>query len=189
MSIPHLERRGGKTVLIVHNLPLILLAGEVHNSSSSSLSYMEGVWDKAEELGMNALLLPAAWETVEPQEGAFDFALVAGLIGQAGERGKTLVLLWFGRWKIAECMHAPAWVKTDLKRSRRGEALFIPECDTPDFGAFRVQAAFDHPMLVKKDGVWRTLRRLNGDEAAFMPYDTPALLRVKVLSMIRGKGP
>lgn len=31
-----------------------------------------------------------------------------------------------------------------------------------------------------ENGGWRTLRRLNGDEAAFMMYDTPALLRVKV---------
>lgn len=48
MSIPHLEHRGDKTVLMVHDEALILLAGEVHNSNSSSLSYMEGVWDKAE---------------------------------------------------------------------------------------------------------------------------------------------
>ena len=393
--IPHLERRNDKTVLIVHDQPLILLAGEVHNSNSSSLEYMESVWEKAEALGMNALLLPVAWETVEPREGQFDFALVDGLITQARQRGKHLVLLWFGSWKNAECMYAPAWVKTDLARFRRAQivkgknkaprkemygipytslsylceetrdadarafarlmahlrefdgeentvvavqvenetgllgaarevsdeadALFIPECATHsyaaprlayavghyhamcyapfgfedmgmpfnamqgylfgmdvtdpalktpqdveeygwfartlnelmpllaerigtsklqavcserkedcvlDFGDFRVMAAFDHPMLAKKDGVclgiqtapdecillvnrcglmfasgregqpnldilsleegemqtghWKTIRRLNGDEAAFMKYDAPVLLRLKV---------
>lgn len=80
--IPHLECRNGKTMLIVHDQPLILLAGEVHNSNSSSLEYMEGVWEKAEALGMNALLLPVAWQTIEPHEGQFDFALVDGLITQ-----------------------------------------------------------------------------------------------------------
>lgn len=54
--IPHLECRNGKTMLIVHDQPLILLAGEVHNSNSSSVEYMEGVWEKAEALGMNALM-------------------------------------------------------------------------------------------------------------------------------------
>ena len=32
--ISHLGRRNGKTMLIVHDQPLILLAGEVHNSNS-----------------------------------------------------------------------------------------------------------------------------------------------------------
>lgn len=123
MSFPHLERRGDKTVLMVHDNPLILLAGEVHNSNSSSLEYMEGVWEKAEALGMNALLLPVAWETVEPEEGRFDFALVDGLIVQARQRNKHLVLLWFGSWKNAECMYAPAWVKTDLERFRRAQIV------------------------------------------------------------------
>lgn len=121
--IPHLERRNDKTVLIVHDRPLILLAGEVHNSNSSSLEYMESVWEKAEALGMNALLLPVAWETVEPREGQFDFALVDGLIAQARQRDKHLVLLWFGSWKNAECMYAPAWVKTDLARFRRAQIV------------------------------------------------------------------
>ena len=121
--IPHLECRNGKTMLIVHDQPLILLAGEVHNSNSSSLEYMEGVWEKAEALGMNALLLPVAWQTIEPHEGQFDFALVDGLITQARQRGKRLVLLWFGSWKNAECMYAPAWVKTDLTRFRRAQII------------------------------------------------------------------
>ena len=120
-NYPHLERRGNAVVLTVHNEPLILLAGEVHNSNSSSAEYMEQVWEQAEALGMNSLLLPVSWELVEPEEGRFDFALVDRLIEQARERGKKLVLLWFGSWKNAECMYAPAWVKTDLARFRRGQ--------------------------------------------------------------------
>lgn len=56
MSIPHLEHLGDKTALTVHDRPLILLAGEIHHSNSASLGYMEGVRDKTEEPGMNALL-------------------------------------------------------------------------------------------------------------------------------------
>lgn len=309
--IPHLERRGNAAVLVVHDQPLILLAGEVHNSNASSAAYMERVWDQAEALGMNSLLLPVSWELVEPEEGRFDFALVDQLIGQARVRDKKLVLLWFGSWKNAECMYAPAWVKTDLARFRRGQiekgknkaprqnfyglpyttlsylcgeardadakafaalmahlrqfdgeentvvavqvenetgllgaarevsdeadALFdgpVPaeqaEDSVLDFGAFQVQAAFEHPMLQKKDGVclgiqtgpdecillacrcglmfasgdperpnldilrleegrvengaWRATRRLNGDEAAFLKFDEPVLLRLRVFT-------
>ena len=98
-----------------------MLAGEVHNSNSSSVEYMEGVYDQADALGMNSLLLPVTWELVEPEEGVFDFSLMDALIMQARARGKKLGFLWFGSWKNAQCYYAPAWVKTDPVRFRRAQ--------------------------------------------------------------------
>ncbi|HAL74571.1 MAG TPA: hypothetical protein DCM45_05690 [Clostridiales bacterium] len=123
MSIPHIKSHNNGKLLIVNDRPFIMLAGEVHNSNSSSVEYMEGVWDKAEKLGMNSLLMPVSWEMVEPEEGIFDFSLVDGLIEQARRRGKKLGLLWFGAWKNAQCLYAPAWVKTDLVRFKRAEVV------------------------------------------------------------------
>ena len=123
MPVPYLQKQGNKTQLIVGGKPFILMAGEVHNSAAASLEHMNGVWEKAESLGMNSLLLPVYWELIEPQEGKFDFALVDGLIMQARERGKKLVLLWFGSWKNAECMYAPVWVKRDLHRFERAQIV------------------------------------------------------------------
>ena len=40
---PHIETRGNRKVLMVHNSPFIMLAGEVHNSNASSAVYMEQV--------------------------------------------------------------------------------------------------------------------------------------------------
>ena len=120
-TMPYLKEQNGKQVLMVDNEPFIMLAGEVHNSNSSSVEYMEGVWDKADALGMNCLLLPVTWELVEPEEGVFDFSLVDGLIAQARARGKKLAFLWFGAWKNAQCYYAPEWVKTDVNRFRRAE--------------------------------------------------------------------
>ena len=122
-SIPYLKQQGSAHLLMVHEKPFLMLAGEVHNSNSSSVEYMEGVWDQAQALGMNTLLLPIPWETLEPEEGRFDFTLVDGLIAQARRRNKHLILLWFGSWKNGECMYAPAWVKTDLARFRRGQIV------------------------------------------------------------------
>lgn len=119
--IPHIEKRNGHPVLMVEDRPFILLAGEVHNSDSSSPAYMEKIWDVAAELGMNTLLLPATWETVEPEEGSFDFSLPRALIDQARARDMRIVFLWFGSWKNAECMYAPAWVKQDLQRFPRAQ--------------------------------------------------------------------
>ncbi|MBD5393980.1 MAG: DUF5597 domain-containing protein [Lachnospiraceae bacterium] len=123
MSIPHLEEYNNTKRLIVNDKPFLMLAGEVHNSNSSSIECMEQVWEKAETLGMNSLLLPVTWEMVEPQEGVFDFSIVDGIVEQARARGKKIGLLWFGTWKNAQCMYAPPWVKRDLKRFRRGQIV------------------------------------------------------------------
>ncbi len=120
MSVTY-EDKHGKKVIAVDGQPFLLLAGEVCNSNSSSLEYMEQVWEKAGRLGMNTLLLPITWELLEPEEGVFDFTLADGLIGQARKYGKKIVFLWFGAWKNAQCYYAPAWVKTNLRRFKRAE--------------------------------------------------------------------
>ena len=118
---PHIQKQNGHPILMVEGKPLILLAGEVHNSDSSSPACMETIWDIAEKLGMNALLLPVSWEMTEPEEGRFDFSVPQALIDQARGRNMKIVFLWFGSWKNAECMYAPAWVKQDLSRFPRAQ--------------------------------------------------------------------
>ena len=123
MLQPHMGQINGRPILMVDGKPFIMLAGEVHNSSSSSLAYMEQVWEKAEALGMNCLLLPVTWELTEPEEGRFDFSLLRGLIEQARRYGKKISFLWFGAWKNAQCYYAPEWVKTDLARFHRAQVV------------------------------------------------------------------
>ena len=107
----------------VNGKPFLMLAGETHNSNSSSLEAMEPVWAKAQELGMNSILLPVTWELIEPKEGEFTFELVDGIITEARKRGLKLGFLWFGTWKNAQCMYAPEWVKTDLTRFERAQVV------------------------------------------------------------------
>ncbi|MCI2068056.1 MAG: DUF5597 domain-containing protein [Bacilli bacterium] len=101
--------------------PFIMVAGEVHNSASSSAEFMEHIWDQGKELGLNSLLLPVTWELLEPEEGHFDFSLVDKLILQARSREMKIGFLYFGAWKNAQCMYAPSWVKEDLNRFPRAE--------------------------------------------------------------------
>ena len=89
-TYPHIGEINGRKVLMVKDQPFIMLAGEVHNSNSSSLAYTEGIWDQAEALGMNCLLLPVTWELIEPKEDEFDFSLVEGLIQQARRHEKKI---------------------------------------------------------------------------------------------------
>lgn len=110
-----------KSIINVNDKPFILLAGEVHNSNASSLEVMERIWKKAQKLHLNTVLLPITWETLEPEEGTFDFSLVDGLIKQARNYDMHMGILWFGAWKNAQCWYAPSWVKSNPKRFWRAE--------------------------------------------------------------------
>ncbi|MFL6428653.1 MAG: DUF5597 domain-containing protein [Acidobacteriaceae bacterium] len=118
-SAPHLQKRGEATQLIVDGMPYLVLGAEIHNSSSSNLSYMEPEWPKLAELGINTVLTPVSWELVEPAEGKFDFALVDGLLAAARKQHLRLVFLWLASWKNGMSSYPPVWVKEDTKRFPR----------------------------------------------------------------------
>ncbi|MDO4292411.1 MAG: DUF5597 domain-containing protein [Eubacteriales bacterium] len=109
-------------VLFVDNEPFLMLGGELHNSASSSLLFMEKeVWPNIRPYGLNTVILPLAWESVEPVEGTFDFSLLEGILQQARRENVRLVLLWFGLWKNGESFYVPEWVKADQKRFFRAQ--------------------------------------------------------------------
>ena len=118
-DLPHLEKRGSATQLIVDSKPFLVLGGELHNSSSSSIEYMKPVWPRLAAMHLNTVLLPAAWETIEPEEGKFDFKCVDGLLQGARENNLKLVFLWFGAWKNTYSSYVPAWVKANTERFPR----------------------------------------------------------------------
>jgi hypothetical protein len=120
-EIPHLKKQGTAAQMIVDGKPFLMLAGELHNSSSSSLEYMKPIWKKLVALNLNTVIGTVSWELLEPQEGKFDFGLVDGLIHDARASGLRLVLIWFGSWKNGVSSYAPVWVKTDLQRFPRAQ--------------------------------------------------------------------
>jgi hypothetical protein len=127
---PRLETRHGVRQLIVDGKPFLILGGELHNSSSSSLAYMKSLWPILVEKKLNTVLAAVSWELLEPEEGKFDFGLVDGIIEQARQNHMHLVLLWFGSWKNGVSSYPPYWVKTDpkrfpLARDRSGKTLNI----------------------------------------------------------------
>ena len=138
MSIPKVIINQGKKMLLVDDMPFILLAGEAHNSSSSSLSYMEPIWKKMQEIHLNSLLLAVSWQMIEPKEGEFHFQLVDGFIDQAKAHGMKIGMLWFGSWKNACCCYAPDWVKTDTARFWRAELTKGVPFHTAQYGGFQM---------------------------------------------------
>jgi len=118
-AMPHLERRGDTTQLIVDGRPFLALAGELHNNSATSLEYMKPVWPRLAAMHLNTVLVPVSWALLEPSEGKFDYELVDGLVRDARAQNLRLVLLWFGSWKNTWSSYAPDWVKRDFARFAR----------------------------------------------------------------------
>ncbi len=118
-GIPHLEKHGTTTQLFVDGKPFLMLAAEIHNSSSSSLEYMRPIWPRLAEIPLNTVLTPLSWELIEPAEGRFDFTLVDGLIDQARRNNLHIVFLWLASWKNGMSSYAPVWVKRDTHRFPR----------------------------------------------------------------------
>jgi beta-galactosidase GanA len=118
-SMPHLGQRHGATQLIVDGRPFLMRAGELENSSASSLPYLDTLWPRFEAMHFNAVIAPVYWNLIEPQQGQFDFSTVDGLIEGARAHDMRLVLLWFGSWKNSMSTYVPAWVKRDSSRYPR----------------------------------------------------------------------
>jgi hypothetical protein len=114
--LPQIRQNGAVKQFFVDDKPFIMLSGELHNSSASSVEYMRPIWEKLAALHLNTVIGTASWELVEPEEGKFDFSLVDDQINQARQRDMRLVLIWFATWKNAGSSYPPAWVKADPKR-------------------------------------------------------------------------
>lgn len=136
--IPHLEKRGGATQLIVDGKPFLALAGELKNSSSSSAAYMEPRWGELKGAGLNTVIGVLSWEQIEPAEGSFDFTTVDDLISAARSNGLKLVLIWMGSWKNGITSYDPAWVKSDTERfalAMTQDGLRLPILSTQSLAA------------------------------------------------------
>ena len=127
-ELPRLASKDGRHALLVDGKPFLILGAQAHNSSNYPAA-LGPVWAAANDIKANTLLMPVAWEQVEPEEAKFDFSFVDTLVKQAREQKKRLVLLWFGTWKNTSAQYTPQWVKLDTKRfpanmDREGKANY-----------------------------------------------------------------
>ena len=121
-DMPRLETQGSAQRLVVDGQPMLVLGGELGNSSASSQAYMAKYWPKLKAMNLNTVLAPASWELIEPKEGVYDFSSVDGLLKDARAQDMHLVLLWFGAWKNSMSTYVPSWVKRDDVRFPRAKA-------------------------------------------------------------------
>lgn len=150
-EIPHLQKHGSATHLIVEGSPFLVRGGELGNSSASNLDYLGQYWDKFQGLNMNTVVAPIYWDLFEPVEGEFDYTLIDGLIEDAHENGMKLVILWFASWKNSMSCYSPEWVKIDYER--------FPRIRNREGVPFEILSPFDEENYVSDARAFRELMK------------------------------
>lgn len=100
----------------VNGKPFFSIGGQVNNSSAYNAALMERAIQAVKKIGMNTVAAPVYWETLEKEEGVFDFSQTDMLIELSRKNGLHLVILWFGTWKNGNSHYVPEWVKLDHER-------------------------------------------------------------------------
>jgi hypothetical protein len=129
-ELPRIVKSGDSGQLLVDGKPYLILGGELGNSSAGTAAQADSILPRVAQLHVNTVLMPVAWEQIEPAEGSFDFSILDHWIDVARREHLHLVLLWFGSWKNSVSSYAPLWVKRNTSRfpravSAEGEELEI----------------------------------------------------------------
>jgi beta-galactosidase GanA len=143
---PHLKKQGTATQLIVDGKPMLILGGELGNSTSSDLKYLEKQWPTLKAAGLNTVIATVEWDQIEPTKGTYDFAPIDGLIRQAEANKVKLVVLWLGVWKNSTSSYVPPYIKHGYKTYAKAQddkgvpvdilSAFDPDTLTADKRAF-----------------------------------------------------
>jgi beta-galactosidase GanA len=116
--MPRIVTSHGRYELLVDGKPYLILGAQVNNSSNYPATLPQ-VWPALAQMHANTVVMPIAWQQIEPTEGAFDFSFLDLFLAQAREHGLRAVLLWFGTWKNSSPAYTPDWVKLDNARFPR----------------------------------------------------------------------
>jgi hypothetical protein len=128
-QVPRIARSGAGGQLAVNGKPYLILGGELGNSSAGTAAQADSILPQIAKMHVNTVLMPVAWEQIEPVEGSFDFSILDHWMEVAREQRLHLVVLWFGSWKNGVSSYAPAWVNKDTKRYQKAVSADGEETD------------------------------------------------------------
>lgn len=69
-SVVQLTKNDGAPHLEVNGKPMLILGGELGNSSATCGEDIEKILPKLRRMNLNCVLVPAYWELIEPEEGS-----------------------------------------------------------------------------------------------------------------------
>ena len=120
-AIPHLEKRGLATQLVVDGKPFLVLGAEPPTSAASNLEYLLYMLSVLAETHQNTAAIAVGWNWIEPQKEKYDFRIPDAVIEDARKIDQRIVLVWFGSWKNGVSSFAPVWVKADQDHFPRAQ--------------------------------------------------------------------
>ncbi|MCQ2220485.1 MAG: DUF5597 domain-containing protein [Prevotella sp.] len=118
--------RGASARIIANGKPMLMIGGELGNSSASTPEDVKRTFSHLHKMGLNTVLAPVSWELIEPEEGRFDMSSLDVILTEARRNDLKVVLLWFGAWKNSMSCYAPEWFKRDTKRFPRAHTIGNP---------------------------------------------------------------
>ena len=153
---PRLEHRDNSTArIVVNDKPMLMIGGELGNSSASTPEDVKRTFSHLHKMGLNTVLVPVSWELIEPQEGEFDMGTLDVILSEARHNELKVVLLWFGAWKNSMSCYAPEWFKRDVKRFPRAhtsEGVPVEEASSLSKNVLEAdKRAFCHVMAYLRD--------------------------------------
>ena len=153
---PRLEHRDNSTArIVVNDRPMLMIGGELGNSSASTPKDVKRTFSHLHKMGLNTVLVPVSWELIEPQEGEFDMGTLDVILSEARHNELKVVLLWFGAWKNSMSCYAPEWFKRDVKRFPRAhtsEGVPVEEASSLSKNVLEAdKRAFCHVMAYLRD--------------------------------------
>lgn len=131
-ALPHLIKHGAATQLIVEGKPYLMRGGEFSNKvyeTPDDLPHLGAMLEAYRGAGINTLLVPISWRSLEPREGAFDYRMIDTLGLQAEKpHVRTFSLQRVGRRSTSD----------DAGRS---EGLDLSDREAPGLDHYRVKFA------------------------------------------------
>ena len=158
---PSLVKKNGSTHFEIDGKPFVMFTGELHNSTSTSESYMQeiGVWKQMKDANFNTVIASCSWDVIEREAGKYDFTSVDHVIRHARENGLKVVMIWFASWKNGYSTYAPSYIKRNpskypLVKNEEGQTLnvlstFSEAAKNADKAAF--EALMRHIREIDKD--------------------------------------
>src|SRR5579862_9555222 len=90
-DLPTVRMENGASQFLLHGKPYLVLGGELGNSSSGTAAQADEILPRLAQMHLNTVLMPVAWEQIEPAEGTFDFSILDHWIAVAREQHLHLV--------------------------------------------------------------------------------------------------